>query len=113
MRLATPARNRCAAAYVNDAFGPNRDAATKAKFKKRKNVKFVVLKDGSGFPHVFWKCISPIPAGGTLWGDYGDDYWGEFEQAEVSEPMHSAMMRRLLFMLRGCSAACPLKVECE
>ena len=82
------------------------------------NVRFVLIKDRSGFPHIFWKCIREVPAGDTIWGDYGDAYWESEDSAsaadlEVSDgPIVSAMMRRLLQTLRGCAAAFPLAVEC-
>ena len=69
----------------------------------------MIIPDASGFPHVFWKCIRPVAAGATLWGDYGPEYnW----QAETPcTPMLCAMMRRMLVALRGCSAAFPLHLD--
>ena len=78
--------------------------------KELRNVKFVVLSDGSGFPHVFWKCIRPIRAGATIWGDYGDDYWMGHDAGVPARGLVSVMMRRLLGTLRGCSARFPVCV---
>ena len=87
-------------------FGPTRDRSRHAL----QNVKFVKLLDNAGFPHIFWRCIRPIPEGEALWGDYDDDYWKSDTAAE-SEPILSAMMRRLLLALRGRSEAFPLVVH--
>ena len=75
------------------------------------NVKFVILSDGSGFPHVFWKCIRAISAGATIWGDYGDNYWSEYHPDAPTHGLLSVMMRRLLGTLRGCSAQFPIAVD--
>ena len=101
---------RCAATFVNDAFGPNRDRAAKIANKAKQNVKFCILHDRSGFPHVFWRVVRFIPAGGTLWGDYGDAYWNsdETNEEDTEDPIYSALLRRMLYMLRGRSAAFPL-----
>ena len=107
--LRTTAR-RCAGTFVNDAFGPSRDWEQGHQLQ---NVQFVRIDDGSGFPHIFWKCFRAIPAGGTIWGDYGEDYCWESEEKAASVSILSAMMRRMLHTLRGCSAAYPLAVECE
>ena len=98
---------------MNDAFGPVRDRAEQQKLKAvlpRQNVAFVYIKDGSGFPHIFWMCICDIEAGETLWGDYGDGYW---KNKQDEDPIFSAMLRRMLHTLRGCSGAFPIPVECE
>ena len=90
---------------MNDAFGPSR-----VRVAKKQNVEFEILNDNSGFPHVFWRCIRPIPAGGTLWGDYGNEYWNSEETNDEDEedPIYSALLRRMLHMLRGRSATFPL-----
>ena len=98
---------------MNDAFGPVRDRAEQKKLKAvlpRQNVKFVYIKDGSGFPHIFWMCIRDIEADETLWGDYGDEYW---QHKQDEDPIFSAMLRRMLHTLRGRSEAFPIPVECE
>ena len=95
---------RCVATFVNDAFGPDRVSHP----GQRQNVEFVCLKDGSGFPHIFWRCIRAIPKGGTLWGDYGHDFW---EDKQDDDPIFTAMLRRMLYMVRGCSAAFPVPQE--
>ena len=77
---------------------------------QRQNVKFVCLKDGSGFPHIFWKCIRAVPKGGALWGDYGDDFW---EHKQDDDPIFAAMLRRMLYTVRGCSAAFPIPLDVE
>ena len=87
-------------------FGPTRDRSRHAL----QNVKFVKLLDNAGFPHIFWRCIRPIPAGEALWGDYEDEYWASDSAAE-SDPIYSALMRRLLSALRGRSVAFPLVVR--
>ena len=97
---------RCAATFVNDAFGPDRASRP----GQRQNVKFVCLKDGSGFPHIFWKCIRAVPKGGALWGDYGDDFW---EHKQDDDPIFAAMLRRMLYTVRGCSAAFPIPLDVE
>ena len=85
--------------------GPSR-----VRVAKKQNVEFEILNDNSGFPHVFWRCIRPIPAGGTLWGDYGNAYWNSEKTNDDDEedPIYSALLRRMLHMLRGRSATFPL-----
>ena len=91
---------RCAAAYVNDFAGPDRK--NKAQKKSTMNVRFEEIHDGSKFPHVFWRVMGcTVPAGATLWGDYGDSYWRR-RKKEADVPL-SAVMHRILYCLGGCS----------
>ena len=97
---------RCVATFVNDAFGPDRGSHP----GQRQNVEFACLKDGSGFPHIFWRCIRAIPKGGTLWGDYGHDFW---KDKQDDDPIFTAMLRRMLYTVRSYSAAFPVPLEVE
>ena len=81
LHLALDPSPRCAATFVNDAFGPER--GERAAGHARQNVAFELIRDGSGFPHVFLRATRAIAAGAALWGDYGDGYWeGELAAVE-------------------------------
>ena len=107
---------RCAATYVNDAFGPRRDSASKRALRASMNVSFVLLHDRDGLPHVFWRTQKPIRRGEWLLGDYGDAFWSSksaLSAAAIDDTDLSALMRRVLFSLRGRGAACAIEIGDE
>ena len=65
----------CAAAYINDAFGPERSEQNKALNIDAQNVRLCSICDSSGFMHVFFKVITPISAETVVLCDYGNDFW--------------------------------------
>ena len=101
---------------MNDFLGPDRSSAARACASVQ-NVKFVVLRDSSGFPHAFWEVLPcGVPLNGELLGDYGNSFWeswGEESQDDacVAAPALSPLLLGILCGLRGWSARLPIAVD--
>ena len=101
---------RTASSVVNCAIGPDRSNANKKRNEGRVNARLLAIHDPSGFPHLFWKLMSAVGAGETIWGDYGDAYWeGYTAGADCERPRLCSILLRFQEPLRG--LLCDLPVD--
>ena len=109
----------CTGTYFNDFLGPDRSPKAREECATAQNVRFVVLRDSSGFPHPFWEVLPVgVKEHDELLGDYGDPFWepwaeGSHDKACAAAPELSPLLRGILFGLRGWTSKLAISIDGE